>query len=116
MRNLEGAWAASYLAFDVDFLERSVSSRLEEPQSFTSEQSHFALTFLKERLATTITYESCALVVGFEAEFFREEAKLDVRFVSVKNVSVNKRPEISQRTLCTCLIGRPDVLERQTCP
>ena len=84
----------SNLALDVDFLERSVSSRLEDPQGFASKQSHFALTFFEESLAATIAYESCALIVGFEAEFFREKAKLNVRFVSVNIISVNKDPRI----------------------
>lgn len=64
---------SSYLALDVD-LQGGISGGLEEPQSFAREQSHFAVAFFKECLATVVTYESCAFIVRFEAKFFRKEA------------------------------------------
>lgn len=42
------SWGASYLAFDIDFLESSISGRLEEPQGLAGEQPHLAFTFFKE--------------------------------------------------------------------
>ena len=77
--NCPGTPAMSYLTFDVHLSEGSLPSRLEEVPSFFGEYSHFAFTFFEESLTTVVTYKPRALVIRFEAKFFGEKAKFNVR-------------------------------------
>ena len=77
--NRPGRLAVSYLTFDIHLSEGSLSGRLEEVPSFLGEYPHFSFTFFEESLTTVVTYEPRTLVIRFEAKFFSEKAKFNVR-------------------------------------
>lgn len=74
-----GRPAMSYLTFDIHFSEGSLPSRFEEVASIFGEYPHFAFTFLEKSLTTVVAYEPRTLVIRFEAKFFGEKAKFNVR-------------------------------------
>ena len=107
---------ASNLALDINLLEGSLSSSFEEASSLAGEYHHFALAVFKESLTAMITYESCALVIRFEAKFFSEEAKLYGRFVSAEIVSDGLSKESMKHTISIYLTRQPGARGRRTCP
>ena len=69
----------SYLTFDIHFSEGSLPSRFEEVPGFFGEYPHFTFTFFEKSLTTVVAYEPRTLVIRFEAKFFGEKAKFNVR-------------------------------------
>ena len=74
-----GRPAMSYLTFYIHFSEGSLPSRFEEVPGFFGEYPHFAFPFFEKSLTTVVAYEPRTLVIRFEAKFFSEKAKFNVR-------------------------------------
>ena len=74
-----GRPAMSYLTFDIHFPEGGLPSRFEEVPGLFGEYPHFPFSFFEESLTTVVAYEPRTLVIRFEAKFFGEKAKLNVR-------------------------------------
>lgn len=87
-----GVWSTEYegwlyLALDVDAPEGLLPGRLKGRTTLAGQQPDAVLRFLQQLLGDVVQHKAGALLVGLEAQLFRDEPDIHIRFVPKAAVS-----------------------------